>query len=67
MTDRPDERPPRPDALLPILGPLDGARIAGGCDYCDAYQVAHQDAPYSWRVTVYHDDGCPRLAERGSR
>jgi hypothetical protein len=71
MADRPvvsgrpkRKRPPLGDVLLPILGPLDGARIQGGCEHCDAYQTAHQDEPYMWRILVHHDDGCPWWAAR---
>jgi hypothetical protein len=31
----------RRDVVRDVLGPLDGARIPGGCDVCNAYQV-HQ-------------------------
>ncbi len=55
---------PARDVLLPILGPLDGARIAGGCDECDAYQTTAQIQPLEWKVTVHHDDGCPWYAAR---
>jgi hypothetical protein len=42
---------------------LDGARIRGGCDNCDAYQEVQADhyAPDVHRVVVYHDDWCPVL------
>jgi len=45
---------------------LDGARIPGGCEQCDAYQVirAAQGHPNIHVVEVYHDDGCPWLAGR---
>lgn len=51
------------DAVTQLLGPLDGARIPGGCDTCDAYQTVRRLARGVWDVTVYHDDWCPFLAE----
>jgi len=44
------------------LGPLDGARIPGGCDHCDAYQAVRAVEAGIWSIGVYHDDGCPILA-----
>lgn len=49
--------------MTQLLGPLDGARIPGGCDTCDAYQTVRRLARGVWDVTVYHDDWCPFLAE----
>lgn len=43
---------------------LDGARIAGGCENCDAYQVLTAPAlgyPNVAVVNIYHDDDCPLL------
>jgi hypothetical protein len=42
-----------------LLGPLDGAEIAGGCDDCDAYQTVRADSAGVWVFTVHHDDDCP--------
>lgn len=42
------------------LGPLDGAEIAGGCDFCDAYQTVSVDAPGCWALITHHDDWCPQ-------
>ncbi len=53
------KRHPARDVLLPILGPLDGARIPGGCDHCDAFQTTAQVQPMIWTMTVHHDDACP--------
>ena len=50
------------DDLARILGPLDGARIAGGCDYCDAYQTVQPAAAGVWTITVHHDDWCIEFA-----
>ena len=48
--------------LADALGPLDGARIPGGCDHCDAYQTTTPIAAGVWSITVHHDDNCPELA-----
>jgi hypothetical protein len=53
------------DPLRDVLGPLDGGRIPGGCDSCDAYQVPTCIARNVWTIVVHHDDWCPQL--RGSR
>jgi len=45
------------------LGPLDGERIPGGCETCDAYQTVEPFAAGIWRLIVHHDPGCPTLAE----
>ena len=66
MSARPKrKRPPLGDVLLPILGPLDGARIPGGCDECDAYQTVSVVEAGVWSCTVHHDEGCPCPAARG--
>lgn len=49
------------DDIARILGPLDGARIPGGCDHCDAYQTTAPVARGVWTITVHHDDWCPTL------
>ena len=49
------------DPLQPVLGPLDGALILGGCEDCDAYQEPVQVAFSVWVLKVYHDDWCPTL------
>jgi hypothetical protein len=56
-------RSPAQDALGDLLGPLDGARIPGGCDHCDAYQTAAPSSAGVWVLTVHHDDNCPQLTE----
>lgn len=50
------------DVLAPILGPLVGAEIPGGCEHCDAVQTVRLVEPLSWQITIAHDDYCPRLA-----
>ena len=52
------------DPLVNILGPLDGAKLPGGCDYCDAYQTAWPLEANAWSITVHHDDDCPWYAQR---
>jgi hypothetical protein len=54
------------DRLVNALGPLDGGRVRGGCECCDAYQTVQLVSPGVWDVTVHHDDWCPVLltAER---
>lgn len=46
-----------------MLGPLDGKRVPGGCEYCDAYQEVAAVEAGAWSITVRHDDDCPFLAE----
>lgn len=48
--------------LTDLLGSLDGASVAGGCDRCDAFQTAAPLAAGVWQVTVHHDPDCPVLA-----
>lgn len=52
-----------------LLASLDGLRIPGGCDSCDAYQDLATDAavPGLTRLTVRHDDDCPWLLEQERR
>jgi hypothetical protein len=56
-------------SILRTLGPLEGARIPGGCDGCDAYQTVDAVESGVWKITVHHDDGCPVLKriERGKK
>jgi hypothetical protein len=53
--------------LTDLLGPLDGARIPGGCHHCDAYQTTHPVEAGVWSITVHHDDWCPVLQRVSSR
>lgn len=42
--------------------------MPGGCDDCDAEQVIQRDGDRLWRITVRHDEDCPRYARlRGRR
>ena len=50
-------------AALELLGPLDGARVPGGCEDCDAYQTVEAATLGVWVLNVHHDDDCPFLAE----
>jgi len=45
------------------LSPLEGERIPGGCDRCDAFQIVEPIDGGVWTLTVYHDDNCPFLKE----
>lgn len=65
--DRRRQRRPSPAQrnLTNVFGPLDGARIPGGCDYCDAYQTVVPGGVGIWHMTTHHDDWCPWLAARG--
>lgn len=67
MSNRRRLRPQNPVSAQ--LAALDGARIPGGCDRCDAYQVinAMQGHPDVHVLNVYHDDDCPELAARKAR
>jgi hypothetical protein len=49
------------DPLVNIFGPLDGERVPGGCDSCNAYQTVRAEVPGVWVVDVFHDDDCPVL------
>lgn len=54
---------PAQEAVAGVLGPLDGARLPGGCDDCEAYQTVEPGPfPGVWINRVHHDDWCPALA-----
>lgn len=38
---------------------LDGARVPGGCEYCEAYQTAETDTFGIHHIEIHHDDWCP--------
>jgi hypothetical protein len=64
MTNRRKLRQPTPDSpVSELIASLDGARIPGGCDACDAYQVVQARAGHRnvHLMKVFHDDGCPVL------
>ena len=41
------------------LSGLDGLRVPGGCEDCDAYQTFDSSQAPIYRITVHHDDTCP--------
>jgi hypothetical protein len=67
MSNRRKLRQPAPDhPVSDFLASIDGARIPGGCDVCDAYQViqaraGHRDVHL---IKVFHDNDCPVLASQ---
>lgn len=67
MSNRKRIKPQNP--VSGLLAALDGARIRGGCEHCDAYQTVHAHAHGAdlHRITVCHDDDCPELAARQAR
>ena len=67
MSNRRKLRPQHPASAR--IAALDGARIPGGCDSCDAEQVvqAHARGADIHMITIRHDDGCPRLAAMKAR
>lgn len=69
MTSRSDPSRPSPAqaSIAGMLGPLDGARIPGGCAHCDAYQTVSPVTAGMWDMTVYHDDWCPFWLARQTR
>ena len=67
MSNKRRLRRPRPqNPVSAQLAALNGARIPGGCDHCDAYQTihAHRHGPDVHSITVHHDDSCPWWAAR---
>lgn len=50
------------------LAALDGLRIDGGCEHCNAVQQidAHWGGAHIHRLTIYHDDSCPQI-NKGNR
>lgn len=50
----------RPDnSIRQYLASLDGARIPGGCDDCDAYQTVDATHAPLFVLNVHHDATCP--------
>jgi hypothetical protein len=51
-------------SLCSIARLLQGQKIPGGCDACDAYQTIAEDPDHAaiTHITVHHDDTCPYLA-----
>lgn len=59
---RPDgQLSPAQAEVLRLLGPVDGRRIPGGCDQCDAYQTVTVVEAGLFVMTVHHDDNCSFL------
>jgi hypothetical protein len=52
---------------LGFLTGLDGLRIPGGCDDCDAYQTVDSSGAPIYRITVHHDDTCPAYRQIQAR
>ena len=55
------------DILRDLYQQLDGRQIPGGCLHCDAYQIMRPIVDGAWRLTVAHDDDCPRWIELQER
>lgn len=55
------------DPLANIFGPLEGGRIEGGCEACNAYQEVIPIEAGVWSLAVFHDDDCPFLAKVENR
>lgn len=55
--------------LLAALSTMEGSRIPGGCDHCNAYQTVQRDPdhPRITHLTTHHDDTCPFLARYEGR
>jgi hypothetical protein len=56
---------PRADhPLRDLAAKLKGAKILGGCEYCNAYQTIKEDPDFPAIVHLYihHDEWCPFLA-----
>lgn len=59
------KQPPPTNPVSEMIRAMDGARVPGGCDGCDAYQTMHADhlGANAHAVIVHHDDWCPTLAQ----
>ena len=42
-----------------VLGAIDGLRVAGGCEHCDAYQTVEPAFEGVWIFIIHHEDECP--------
>lgn len=48
---------------VPALDALEGRRVPGGCDDCNADALVHRDPDSGiYLVRIEHDPGCPWLA-----
>jgi hypothetical protein len=61
--------PPPQNPVTAWLASLDGARIPGGCDRCDVYQIIHANRHGAnlHQIDIRHDDDCPWLAARQAK
>lgn len=61
--------PPPSNPASMVIRSMDGAKIPGGCDHCNAYQTIGADywGPDTHRIITRHDDWCPWLAAREGR
>lgn len=59
MNDEPRKLTTAQADVARMLGPLEGARVPGGCDYCDAHQTVEPVAAGVWMFNVHHDEWCP--------
>lgn len=50
---------------LAFLVDMDGLRLAGGCQDCDAYQTVDASLAPIYRITVHHDGTCPSYLAMG--
>lgn len=48
-------------SLRPFAEDVQGLRIPGGCDDCDAFQTVDTSQAPVYLVRVHHDEGCPTL------
>lgn len=58
------------DPFSAFFAARDGANVAGGCPFCDAYQVIQAHVlgfPSLHAIHVYHAAGCPRFAAQPAR
>lgn len=56
--NRKQRRARRRANIRPRLAALDGARIPGGCDTCDAYQTIDATHAPLFTINVHHDEAC---------
>ncbi len=46
-------------SFLDGLAALEGLRLPGGCDECDAYQTVDASHAPFYRINIHHDESCP--------
>ena len=61
--------PRRQSPVDALIASLDGARLPGGCDSCDAWHTvsAYGIGGVIHHIRVYHDASCPLLAAHAAR